>query len=41
MFPDYVLLPCYQWRRRIVVPKEHPLARVATPTLEQLAAFRW
>jgi LysR family transcriptional regulator, cys regulon transcriptional activator len=39
MFQDYVLLPCYQWRRRIVVPKEHPLARVGTPTLEQLAAF--
>jgi LysR family cys regulon transcriptional activator len=38
-FPDYVLLPCYHWRRRIVVPRQHPLARVRTPTLEQLAAY--
>jgi LysR family transcriptional regulator, cys regulon transcriptional activator len=38
-FPDYVLLPCYQWRRRIVVPRQHPLAHVRTPTLEQLAAY--
>jgi LysR family cys regulon transcriptional activator len=38
-FPDYVLLPCYRWQRRIIVPRQHPLAQVAKPTLEQLAAY--
>ncbi len=38
LFPEYVLLPCYQWRRRIIVPRGHPLAKVLAPTLEQLAA---
>src|SRR5579871_2833066 len=26
LFPRYVLLPCYQWNRRILVPEEHQLA---------------
>jgi LysR family transcriptional regulator, cys regulon transcriptional activator len=38
LFPEYVLLPCYRWQRRIVVPRDHPLARVRAPTVEQLAA---
>jgi LysR family cys regulon transcriptional activator len=37
LFPDHVLLPCYRWYRRIVVPADHPLAGVARPTLEQIA----
>jgi LysR family cys regulon transcriptional activator len=39
LFPDQVLLPCYQWHRRIVVPSNHPLAEVPAPTLEQLALY--
>jgi LysR family cys regulon transcriptional activator len=39
LFESFVLLPCYQWRRRIVVPRDHPLAGVAKPSLKQLAAY--
>jgi LysR family cys regulon transcriptional activator len=34
-----VLLPCYRWCRRLVVPKGHPLAAIAKPTIKQLAAY--
>ena len=37
LFRKYVLLPCYQWHRRIIVPAGHPLARVKQPQLEELA----
>jgi len=39
LFPNHVLLPCYQWHRRIVVPEDHPLARLSKPTIEQLAEW--
>lgn len=39
LFPNLVLLPCYQWYRRIVVPADHPLASVKKPTLAQIAAY--
>jgi LysR family cys regulon transcriptional activator len=39
LFPKYVLLPCYQWNRRIIVPSGHPLAAIERPTLADLAAF--
>jgi len=38
LFPNLILLPCYQWYRRIVVPADHPLASVKAPTLAQIAA---
>jgi len=38
LFEGYSLLPCYRWHRHVVVPKGHPLAKVKTPTLKQLAA---
>lgn len=38
IFADFVLLPWYRWRRRIVVPRSHVLAGVEQPALEQLAA---
>ena len=37
LFSDHVMLPCYRWNRRIVVPRGHALAEVRKPTLEQLA----
>ena len=37
LFPDMVLLPCYQWHRRVVVPKGHPLAEAGRLTLKALA----
>lgn len=35
---DVITLPCYEWQHVIVVPRDHPLAAVERPTLEQLAA---
>ena len=34
-----MLLPCYEWYRRIVVPKAHPLARARSLSLEKLAGY--
>ena len=39
LFPQLVMLPCYQWHRRIIVPNDHPLAHNPKPTLEHLASF--
>jgi LysR family cys regulon transcriptional activator len=39
LFSKYVLLPCYQWNRRIIVPAGHPLAQIEQPTLQDLAAY--
>lgn len=39
LFPQLVMLPCYQWHRRIIVPRDHPLAAVSAPTLAQLASY--
>lgn len=39
LFPSYLLLPCYQWYRRLVVPRGHPLAHINKPTLKQIADF--
>ncbi|HUN76624.1 MAG TPA: HTH-type transcriptional regulator CysB [Steroidobacteraceae bacterium] len=39
LFDDLTLMPCYRWHRVIVVPRDHPLAAVARPSLKQLAAY--
>jgi|KBSSwiStaDraftv2_1062776.scaffolds.fasta_scaffold00888_9 LysR family cys regulon transcriptional activator len=39
LFSKSVLLPCYQWNRRIIVPAGHPLAQIERPTLADLAAY--
>lgn len=36
-FSDLVMMPCYRWNRCIVVPKDHPLAQLRQPTLEQVS----
>jgi LysR family cys regulon transcriptional activator len=38
LFSDLVMMPCYQWNRAVVVPKDHPLTRVQPLTLEAVAA---
>ncbi len=38
LFKDLVMMPCYRWYRDIVVPKDHPLAKVESPTLADVAA---
>lgn len=37
LFGDLVMMPCYNWNRCIVVPKDHPLAHTDQLTLEQVA----
>ena len=37
-YEELVTLPCYEWQHVMVVPADHPLAKVERPTLEQLAA---
>lgn len=39
LFASCVLLPCYQWYRRIVVPIAHPLAKIERPTIKQLGEY--
>ena len=36
-FEHCVLLPCYEWHRRLVVPRDHPLARAKQVSIEKLA----
>ena len=36
-YTDLVTLPCYEWQHMLVVPVDHPLARKADITLEDLA----
>ncbi|SVC88077.1 uncharacterized protein METZ01_LOCUS340931, partial [marine metagenome] len=38
-FSELIMLPCYNWNRCIVVPREHPLTRVDSITLEQVANY--
>ncbi len=37
LFGDLVMLPCYNWNRSIVVPEDHPLTKVDSLTLKDVA----
>lgn len=37
LFSDLVMMPCYKWNRTILVTKDHPLATVSKPTIEEIA----
>ncbi len=39
LFDDFVMLPCYQWRRCVVVPEGHPLVGVELESLQQIADY--
>jgi LysR family cys regulon transcriptional activator len=39
LFPGLVLLPCYRWTRKIVVPVGHPLTRERSISLTTLAKY--
>ncbi len=38
LFSDLLMMPCYEWNRCILVPKDHPLTQVSSLTLEDVAA---
>lgn len=37
LFSDLILLPCYEWNRCVLVPKNHPLVQLSKPTIEDIA----
>ncbi len=39
MFDDFVMLPCFQWLRCVVVPAGHPLEGKRLESLEQIADY--
>jgi LysR family transcriptional regulator, cys regulon transcriptional activator len=39
LYQDAVMLPCYNWNRSIVVPKDHPLALKTHVEIEDIATF--
>lgn len=39
LFEDLVMMPCYIWRRCVLVPYEHPLIAVGRLTLQDVAEY--
>lgn len=37
LYSDLIMMPCYNWNRCVVVPKDHPLAQLSKLTLKELA----
>lgn len=38
-YPELATLPCYQWNRCVLAPRDHPITRVEPLTLEAIAAY--
>lgn len=39
LFSDLIMMPCYRWNRSIIVPKDHPLAKISELKLEDVARY--
>ncbi|EIJ41937.1 transcriptional regulator [Beggiatoa alba B18LD] len=39
LFDNLVMMPCYRWNRGILVPPEHPLAKIDKPSLADIAQY--
>ena len=39
LFENLVMMPCYHWNRSVIVPREHPLARLDKLSLEAIAKY--
>ncbi|MGH8751040.1 MAG: CysB family HTH-type transcriptional regulator, partial [Burkholderiales bacterium] len=39
LFPDLIMLPCYQWNRCVITPPKHPLLKERVLTLEAVAKY--
>ena len=39
LFPDLIMLPCYEWNRCVVTPPGHPLLEQSPLTLETIAQY--
>ncbi len=38
-FPELITLPCYRWNRCVLVPRDHPLCKLPSLTLEAIAQY--
>jgi len=38
LFSNLITMPCYRWNRCVLVPRDHPLTRLASLSLEDVAA---
>jgi LysR family cys regulon transcriptional activator len=41
LFPELLMLECCRLQPALIVPREHPLLKTDTPTLEQIAQYRF
>ncbi len=39
LFSNLIMMPCYRWNRSVIVPRGHPLTKLAELTLEDLASY--
>lgn len=39
LFGNLVMMPCYRWNRSLIIPQDHPLAKVRKLELKQIAEF--
>lgn len=39
LFGNLVMMPCYRWNRSLIIPQDHPLARVRKLELKHIAEF--
>lgn len=39
LFNNLIMMPCYQWNRSVIVPKDHPLAQEKSLTLKRIADY--
>lgn len=39
LYEELIMLPCYHWNRGIVVPKGHPLTKLAKVTIQDVAHY--
>jgi LysR family cys regulon transcriptional activator len=39
LFSDLIMMPCYRWNRSVIVPRDHPLARLSELTLADVAEY--
>jgi LysR family cys regulon transcriptional activator len=37
LYQDLIMLPCYHWNRSVIVPKDHPLAKIKNICVEDIA----
>ena len=39
LYQDLIMLPCYHWNRSVIVPSDHPLAKIKNITIEDIAKY--